>query len=57
MEENHQISQLEIAKKMNLNKATVFRNIKQLTEKGNIRRVGARKNGYWQIIKPTNRNS
>ena len=36
---------------MNLNDTTIFRNISNLKEKGIIQRVGARKNGYWQVIK------
>jgi ATP-dependent DNA helicase RecG len=54
MEENNQISQLELARKMNLNDATIYRNISKLKEKGIIKRIGTRKNGHWQIIKQIN---
>ena len=40
----------EIAQKLNLSRRTVSRKITELKNKGIIRRVGADKNGYWEIV-------
>ena len=48
---NPNITQSEIAEKLNITKVTVNRNINKLKEKNIIKRIGANKNGYWKIIK------
>ncbi|MBR7001244.1 MAG: HTH domain-containing protein, partial [Neisseriaceae bacterium] len=44
------ISYDELAQKLNLSRRTVSRKIAQLKKNGQIRRVGADKNGYWEVI-------
>lgn len=46
---NSQITQDEIAKKLNIAIITVKRNTNKLKEKGILERVGSDKNGYWKI--------
>lgn len=46
---NHNITQSEIAKTLEIAEITVKRNTTKLKEKGLIERVGADKNGYWKI--------
>ena len=48
---NKYITQKEMANKINTTTRTIERNINTLQEKGIIRRVGADKNGFWEIIK------
>lgn len=50
MRENPQITIRKIATVLNKNETTIFRNIKQLTEQGIIKRVGADKTGFWHLI-------
>lgn len=45
------ITQIEIAEKLKVTIVTVSRNINKLKDKDIIKRNGANKNGYWQIIK------
>ena len=45
------IKQKDMAIKLQVPEITIKRNIKELKEKGYIERVGARKNGYWKILK------
>ena len=47
--ENKNITMQEMANVLGLNKRSVARNIKKLQEHGLIHRVGANKNGYWEI--------
>lgn len=51
MRENKNITKKEIVKKTKLSKSTVDRIITNLKEKNIIRRNGANKNGYWEILK------
>ncbi|HHT67380.1 MAG TPA: winged helix-turn-helix transcriptional regulator [Erysipelotrichaceae bacterium] len=46
---NITISQLAVV--CNLGRTTIDRSISKLKEMGYIKRVGANKNGYWEIIK------
>lgn len=46
---NKNITMQEMANVLGLNKRSVATNIKKLQEHGLIRRVGANKNGYWEI--------
>ena len=48
--EKADISYNELAQKLNLSRRTVSRKIAQLKKNGQIRRVGADKNGYWEIM-------
>lgn len=48
---NPSIKQKDMAIKLQVSEITIKRNIKELKEKGYIERVGARKNGYWKILK------
>ena len=50
IKEKSNISYDEIAQKLNLSRRTVSRKITELKNKGIIRRVGADKNGYWEIM-------
>ena len=43
-------SNTEIAKELSLARETVNRNMKKLQEQGIIKRVGADKNGHWEVI-------
>ena len=45
------ITQIEIAENLKVTIVTVSRNINKLKDKDIIKRNGANKNGYWQIIK------
>ncbi len=51
IKQNQFISQTEIANELSLARETVNRNMKKLQEQGIIKRVGADKNGYWEILK------
>ena len=48
--DNPNITQKELAEKINLTEKTVRRNTTKLKEKGILERIGADKNGYWKII-------
>lgn len=49
--QNKFMSQTEIANELSLARETVNRNMKKLQEQGIIQRVGADKNGHWEILK------
>ncbi|MCR4743507.1 MAG: winged helix-turn-helix transcriptional regulator [Treponema sp.] len=51
IEENKFISQSKIAKELSLARETVNRNMKKLQKLGIIKRVGADKNGHWEVKK------
>lgn len=46
---NKNITQPEIAKILNLSVNCIYRNIKNLKEKNILIRIGANKNGFWEI--------
>lgn len=50
IEENTHITHNEMANKLGVSEKTVRRATQKLKEKGIVRRVGADKNGYWEII-------
>ena len=50
IKQNQFVSQTEIANELSLVRETVNRNMKKLQERGIIKRVGADKNGHWEII-------
>ncbi len=47
---NPNITQKEIADILKLSEKTIKRNTNKLKEKGLLKRIGADKNGYWEII-------
>ena len=47
---DNNISQNELAQKLSLARETINRNMKKLKEQGIIERVGADKNGHWEIL-------
>lgn len=49
IEENHNITQREIASKLKTTMRTIERNINILKERGIIERVGSDKTGYWKV--------
>ena len=50
LKENPEISYGQLAEKMGKSRATISRKISELKKAGIIKRIGADKNGYWQII-------
>ena len=50
IKQNQFVSQTEIAKELSLARETVNRNMKKLQEQGIIKRIGADKNGHWEVI-------
>ncbi len=50
IQQNQFVSQTEIAKELSLTRETVNRNMKKMQEKGIIKRIGADKNGHWEVI-------
>ena len=50
IKQNPFISQTEITNELSLARETVNRNMKKLQEQGIITRVGADKNGHWEVI-------
>ena len=50
IKQNQFVSQTEIAKELSLARETVNRNMKKLQEQGLIKRVGADKNGHWEVV-------
>lgn len=50
IKENNKITQLEISKRLGINKTTVMRNLNILKEKNIIQRSGSTKNGKWEIV-------
>ena len=50
IKQNQFVSQTEIAKDLSLARETVNRNMKKLQEWGIIKRIGADKNGHWEVI-------
>ena len=50
LKENPKYTRDDIALKINKTVRTVQRSIDKLKQNGQIRRVGAKNNGYWEII-------
>lgn len=50
IKQNQFVSQKEIAKELSLARETVNRNMKKMQEQGIIQRIGADKNGHWEVI-------
>ena len=51
IKKNPSITQVEMAKALDLTRDGISYNIKVLKEKGIIERVGSNKNGIWKILK------
>ena len=51
IQQNSQITRLELANTLKINESTIKRNINKLKNKGILKRIGANKNGHWEIIK------
>lgn len=47
--ENNNITQEEIASKLNKNRNSIYRNTKTLKDMGILERLGSKKKGYWKI--------
>jgi len=47
--QNPEITVKQMAAALSLNERTIYRHIKEMKTKGNLARIGADKNGYWQI--------
>ena len=50
IQKNRYVSQTELATILSITRETVNRNMKKLQEQNIIRRVGADKNGHWEVI-------
>ena len=50
IENNPNITQEELAEFVGITRKSIISNMKKLQENGLIKRIGADKNGYWQII-------
>ena len=50
LQENNSYTYDKLADKMQKTRETIRENLKKLQELGLIRRVGARKNGHWEIV-------
>lgn len=54
IEANLNVTKVEMAKQVGISTTAIDNNIKTLKGKGLLERVGGRKEGYWQIVKPAN---
>jgi len=50
IQQDKNITAIEISERLNLSLSTVKRKIKSLKEQGIIERIGSDKTGYWKII-------
>lgn len=48
---NPSIRQKDIAIKLRVSEVTIKRNVKELKEKGYIKREGSKKTGHWKVLK------
>lgn len=49
IENNSHITQEELAKIVGITRKSIIANMKKLQENGLVKRIGADKNGYWQV--------
>lgn len=49
VKENPFVTQAELAERLNLTRKTIVSNMKKLQINGLIRRIGADKNGHWEV--------
>ena len=49
IKENQFITQEELSKNIGIARKSVISNMKKLQENGLLKRIGADKNGYWQV--------
>jgi ATP-dependent DNA helicase RecG len=47
---NPKITTIELSKKLNVTRMTVFREIEKLKGKGEIKRIDPDKRGHWEVI-------
>ena len=50
MKENPSIKMQEIATRLGLSKRAVEMQVKKLREQGKVNRIGATKNGRWEVV-------
>lgn len=51
VKQNNQITRMELANTLKVNESTIKRTINKVKNKGILKRIGANKNGHWEIIK------
>lgn len=51
IKENPFITQEELAQIIGLSRKSIIQNMKKLQDNGLLKRVGADKNGHWEIVK------
>ena len=47
--ENPKVTQTAMAERLNITSRAVKKNIKELSERGILERIGSARNGYWQM--------
>jgi len=47
---NNQISMTKLAKRIEVSKSTILRDIEKLKKQGKLKRIGNEKNGHWELI-------
>lgn len=50
IKENSRVTQAEIAEKLKVSRQTVAVNLKKLSEKGAVERIGTNREGYWKVL-------
>lgn len=50
IKQDNKITATEISERLNISLSTAKRKIKELKDKGIVKRVGSDKTGYWKII-------
>ena len=50
IKDNNRVSTSELAKRLNVTRRTIARDIENLKHNNIIRRMGADKGGYWEVI-------
>ena len=50
IDSNSKVTQEQIANKIQISKRAVQKNIKELVDKGIVKRFGSGRNGYWEIL-------
>ena len=50
IDSNSKVTQEQIANEIQISKRAVQKNIKELVDKGIVKRFGSSRNGYWEIL-------
>lgn len=50
IDSNSKVTQEQIANEIQISKRAVQKNIKELVDKGIVKRFGSGRNGYWEIL-------